>query len=583
MYCIGRNSLHNKLKSKVMSASQLSPISFRNADYQFKKDSKIIYIKWGVKLAILSNVVFIVVGFFININLSLIALLLLISCLVAWLLLKKDMHEATIHCMSLSYALGFIALPWLIGPIYAPILVYIFILLVANLVFHSDTVKVLYFSVIFLSIYAYILGNINTKHPELPYIQFVEFGMLVFVMLFIANALQVFLLDIKNFKYQLREREIFLDNIINTSPNIISVKNEKRQFVLVNDKFLEIEDRPREAYIGKTLMEVHGKFEDGKRLKDEDIQILTGEKQIISNIITAILEGQKTWFDYTKVPMKDEHKNIVGILGVTKNITQKKLHEIVLQEKNEQLEKYIESNMQLENFAHIASHDLREPIRTIVSFSQLLKGKAKDKLSEDESEYLDFIITASKNMTALIDDLLSYALVNSKKPAFEDVYLAPLFEALLLQMRVAIQEKEAIITYDGLPEKIMGNPRLLTQLLQNLLSNGIKFRRPDRSPVIAIRAKDLGHYWQFSVSDNGIGISPEYHDRIFLLFRRLHTREVYEGSGIGLATCKKIVDFHQGNIWLDSQKGQGTTFHFTIHKNLESEAKIRSTISNETQ
>jgi len=569
-------------KPKSMPDSQLSPFPFLSASFRFNEDDKTRYLMLGVLLAMFANVIFITLGYFIRIDLSILATFLLIPCLVAWLLLRKNLYEIAIHVMSISYALGFMVSPWFIGQIYAPILVYIFILLVANLVFHSLAVKSLYILATFLAVYAYILGNINTTKPELPYIQFVEFGMLTFVMSFIMIALNVFILDIKSFKDQLREREIFLDNIINASPNAIFVKNDKQQFVLVNDKLLEVEGRPREIFIGKTAVELQGKFDGYEQIEMEDAEILAGKKQIIGNILTGMEDGKQLWFEYSKIPIKDEQKNIVGILGTIRDITQKKLQEIALKDKNEQLKKYIESNMQLENFAHIASHDLREPIRSIVSFSQLLKRKAKVKLDKDESEYLGFIITASKNMTALIDDLLAYALVDSKKPTFENVCLEPIFEALLLQMRAAIDEKQATINYDNLPEKIYGNPTQITQLFQNLISNSIKFSRPDVPLVITIYAKEEGHHWQFSVSDNGIGISPEYHERIFLLFRRLHTREFYEGSGVGLATCKKIVDLHKGEIWLESQEGQGTTFYFTIQKWLDAEAKIvRSRIPND--
>jgi len=552
-------SLASPSKSKVMSSKQLSPFSFLSANYQFNKDDKIRYLMLGVRLSILANVVFMILGLFIRIDLSILTGLMLIPCLIAWLLLRKNLHETAIHVMSTGYAFALLISPWLIGPTYAPILVYVFILFVANLIFHSQTVKTLYIAVVFLCIYAYILGNINTTKLELPYIQFVEFGVLIFVMSFIMIALNVFILDIENFKQQLREREIFLDNMINSSPNAVFVKNDKLQIVLVNDKFVEIQGRPREAFIGKTAVEIQGKFEGYEQIEAEDKAILAGEKQVIGHIVTGIEDGKQMWFEY--------------------NITQEKLQEIALKEKNEQLEKYIESNMQLENFAHIASHDLREPIRSVVSFGQLLKRKAADKLDKDESEYLDFIITASKNMTELINDLLAYALVDSQKPTFKDTQLEPLLEAILLQMQTAIGEKQATINYNNLPEKIYGNPTQIAQLFQNLIANGIKFNRPGVPPVLTIFVKEVGHHWQFSVSDNGIGIAPEYHQRIFLLFRRLHTREVYKGSGVGLATCKKIVDLHQGKIWIESQEGQGTTFHFTIRKNLDA---THSDIPNDT-
>ncbi len=403
--------------------------------------------------------------------------------------------------------------------------------------------------------------------------------MLIFTILFIAISLNVIVRYIHSNKKELRKREYFLGKIIDTSPDAIFVKNNKRQFILVNDKFAEIEGRPKDTFIGKTAVEIQGQFGSDADLAKEDYNIIQTGESITNQIVTGIENGEQLWFAYSKFPITDEDGQVVGILGVTKNITQQKRRQIALNQKNAELQKYIESNMQLENFAHIASHDLREPIRSIVSFSQLLKRNAKNKLSKDEDEYLDFVIAASQNMARQIEDLLTYALIDTKKVKFEPVNIDQLLHNIADNMQIIIDEKQAQIDYQNIPNIIIANTSQMAQLFQNLISNAIKFSRPDTPPIINIIGEEHPDYWQFNVIDNGIGIAPEYHEKIFLLFHRLHTREVYQGTGIGLAICKKVVDHHNGKIWVSSNEGPGTTFHFTINKHLNWKApKIRSSI-----
>ncbi len=259
--------------------------------------------------------------------------------------------------------------------------------------------------------------------------------------------------------------------------------------------------------------------------------------------------------------------------SIYKDITHEKRQEETIQQqlailnvKNQELEKYIESNMQLENFAYVASHDLKGPIRTMVSFSQLLSRKTKGKLNEDETEYLDFIISASKNMQLLIDDLLMYSRVDTKKIQLTSLEFPDLLDDIFFELAANVQEKNAKIELQNIPDSILADRTRIRQLFQNLVANAIKFIPAERTPRIHISCKEESKQWHFSIQDNGIGIDPEYHEKIFLLFKKLHANEQYEGTGIGLAMCKKIVDQHKGKIWVESKKGNGTTFHFTIKK-----------------
>lgn len=237
-----------------------------------------------------------------------------------------------------------------------------------------------------------------------------------------------------------------------------------------------------------------------------------------------------------------------------------------LNKKNIELEKYIESNMQLENFAYIASHDLKAPIRTIISFSQLLERNLKNKLDKNGKEYLDFIVSASRNMKDLIEDLLAYSRINNQPIRSKALSVENLLLAITSEIRTTINEKKAIVQWKNLPSLINGDLIKLKQLFQNLITNAIKFQKIDTQPIITISCKETETAWQFSIQDNGIGIEPQYFERVFSLFQKIHLKSEYEGTGLGLAICKKIIAQHRGEIWVASEFGQGTTFYFTISK-----------------
>lgn len=236
-----------------------------------------------------------------------------------------------------------------------------------------------------------------------------------------------------------------------------------------------------------------------------------------------------------------------------------------LYEKNTQLQAYIESNMQLESFAHLASHDLREPMRTIVSFSQLLEKRAAKKLSGNELEYLNFIQEGTRRIEKLVNELLTYAKINNSPATIEEVDLNNILLQVQQDLQQLIQEKNAVIRIkNDLPEFMLSDSARMYQLFQNLISNGIKYCREDVPPLIEIRYREDENFHHFAISDNGVGIAPEFYDRIFLLFKTLKNKSISNSSGIGLATCKKIVEQMGGKIWLESVEHQGSTFYITL-------------------
>ena len=220
------------------------------------------------------------------------------------------------------------------------------------------------------------------------------------------------------------------------------------------------------------------------------------------------------------------------------------------------------SNAELQQFAFVASHDLQEPLRMVASYTQLLAKRYKGKLDADADEFVGYAVDGANRMRQLIQDLLAYSRVNAEEESFEPTSVEAIVDAALRNVQGTIEESQAMVTRDPL-STVRGNEKQLLQLFQNLLSNALKFRG-EQSPCVHVSAKRHDHEWLFSVRDNGIGIDPQYADRIFIVFQRLHTIAEYPGTGIGLAICKKIVERHGGRMWVESQLGKGATFYFTI-------------------
>jgi light-regulated signal transduction histidine kinase (bacteriophytochrome) len=201
----------------------------------------------------------------------------------------------------------------------------------------------------------------------------------------------------------------------------------------------------------------------------------------------------------------------------------------------------------------------------IGSYTQLLERRYGDKLDADAREFMDFIVDGATRMKQLIEDLLAYSRVGTRGKELRPVPVQGALDRALVNLRATIESADAQITHDALPE-VNADDTQLTQLLQNLIGNAIKFRKAGEPVRIHVGVQDAGDSWRFSVSDNGIGIEGQYFERIFMVFQRLHTRDEYPGTGIGLAICKKVVDRHHGRIWVESAPGKGSTFHFTLPK-----------------
>lgn len=253
------------------------------------------------------------------------------------------------------------------------------------------------------------------------------------------------------------------------------------------------------------------------------------------------------------VPIRDNDGRIVRWFGTNTDITGQK-----------EIEKELRNlNADLEQFAYSASHDLQEPLRTVKAFSQLLAISAREKLDAESLEYLDNVISGATRMEALLRDLLMYARTTRLEKPAEPTDANHALQVALSSLHATVAESGASIHAEPLPA-LHVHPTQLEQLFQNLLGNAIKYRRPGVSPAVHVAAKKLNAQWLFSVTDNGIGIEAQYKERIFGIFKRLHSGDSYAGTGIGLALCQRIVERHNGRIWVESKPGEGSTFYFTL-------------------
>ena len=270
-------------------------------------------------------------------------------------------------------------------------------------------------------------------------------------------------------------------------------------------------------------------------------------------------DGSYYWDEASISPVRDPSGRISHFVGITLDVTERQTKD---QELHKAIERLTEVNSELERFAYVASHDLQEPLRTLTSFTQLLDRRFRDRMDPEADEYMSFIVDAAKRMHSLINDLLTYSRVTNADRGFGRVALADSCDQAMRNLKCAIEEAGAVITVGELPEVVADEVQLM-QLFQNLIGNAVKFRRPQVAPEIAITARRRNGEWLVAVRDNGIGISTTDQD-IFEIFRRLHTHAEYPGTGVGLAVCKRIVQHHQGRIWVESKPGEGSTFFFTL-------------------
>jgi PAS domain S-box-containing protein len=294
-----------------------------------------------------------------------------------------------------------------------------------------------------------------------------------------------------------------------------------------------------------------------KKAEEYTQGLLENEKQFTEELQTSNEELQ-----YTAAKLQTSNQELLNTTEELQisNEELKQMHDELIETVN----KLEISNSELEQFAYVSSHDLQEPLRMVGSFSQLLEKRYKNRLDEDADDYIGFIVEGANRMKDLIDDLLVFSQLNTDAKEFKLTDLVNILDDVLSNMKASIEENNAIITYEQLPIISVDHVQI-RRLFQNLISNAIKFNH-NKPAEIHIFAKESEYEWLFGVSDNGIGIDTEHQKQIFKIFNRLHTREKYPGTGIGLAISKRIVKRHGGRIWVESEPGEGATFYFTIPK-----------------
>jgi len=345
----------------------------------------------------------------------------------------------------------------------------------------------------------------------------------------------------------------------------VAVIDLEGHFAQVNEAAARMTGFTKEELVGRNVLETMIAEKDRDKIVMDMAQTMEeGDAMGIRSYTLVTKDGREFESEFSTAVLRDSSGNIINFVGVARDVTERRQAE----EERERLIREVErSNAELEQFANIISHDLQEPLRMVASYTQLLEKRYKGSLDADADEFIGYAVDGASRMQNLIQGLLSYSRVGTRGKPFEPTECESVLKQTLDNLKVAIDESGAGVTHDPLP-RVMADETQLIQLFQNLLANAIKFRGEEQ-PRIHVSAKENSNECLFSVSDNGIGINSDYFDRIFVIFQRLHGREEYPGTGIGLSVCKRIVERHGGRIWVESQPGEGTTFHFTIPKGSE--------------
>ncbi|HZM35171.1 MAG TPA: PAS domain S-box protein [Burkholderiales bacterium] len=331
------------------------------------------------------------------------------------------------------------------------------------------------------------------------------------------------------------------------------------RFLKVNRSLCEILGYAEEELVGRSVKDLsHPEDRDltdreRARVHEGEVDAARFEKRYVRR------DGRVVWVELSVALARDPHGHPQYEIAMFEDITERKEAESALAAAHEELKR---SNAELEQFAYVASHDLQEPLRMVSSYTQLVMKRYGERLDGDAKEFMAYVVDGAARMKQLIEDLLAYSRVGTRGKEFRPTSVESALARALANLHAAIAESGAELTHDPLPT-VHADEGQLAQLLQNLIGNALKFRGSGK-PSIHVGVVETPSAWEFRVRDNGIGIEPQYFERIFMLFQRLHTKGDYPGTGIGLAICKKVVERHGGRIWVDSEPGKGSSFHFTL-------------------
>ncbi len=359
-------------------------------------------------------------------------------------------------------------------------------------------------------------------------------------------------------------KESQLQQVLDAAPNLISYVDREYRYQITNDLYAQFFGYDRNALKSAHIREVLSE-DTFRRLKPLIERAFAGQDQEYE-LPLADKNEQIYVFKISISPAKNLDGKIIGAYLFGQDITDLKEKEEAINQQNEELEKYIQTNLQLENFAYLASHDLQSPLSNVISFTEALTESSQEKLDETERKFLHYIGTSSKRMQLFINDLLAFALAKNKIINIYPLDPAEVIAEVLDDIKMEQEKHGAMINVRQLPKEVKADRTILKQIFQNLLSNALKFRQPGLKTKIEIKCQEDRNYFVFSVADNGIGIPEEFHDNIFGIFKKLHLYAEYPGTGIGLSTVKFGVKKHCGRVWLDSTEGKGSVFYFSLPK-----------------
>lgn len=370
-------------------------------------------------------------------------------------------------------------------------------------------------------------------------------------------------------QYKLEEDKSLLQAVLENNPDSIWVTDLNRNIIAINRSakdlfklFFDVEVKIG-TNMKKCEAEIYNSHPDQIEFwKQVYKKTKNGETLNFRSRFKTNDEKNLHFYNTIVAPIWGKNNSINSIIYVGRNITDLVFKENEITEKNKELQQYLESNIQLENFAYVASHDLKTPLRTILNFGNLLKEKKTEDLDEEGKLFVNFIIESSQRLDNLVDDMLAYSVIGTSGE-IESINLQEIVQQCIEELTTPIHEKQAEVSASFLP-KINGYRAEITSLFRNLLSNALKYSKPDTKPIIKIESKKNKHNWTISVSDNGIGFDPKLSKKIFTMFQRLENATHVSGTGIGLAHCKKIAELHNGKIWVESTPNKGSTFYFSI-------------------
>lgn len=352
---------------------------------------------------------------------------------------------------------------------------------------------------------------------------------------------------------------LYEEIIKNMTEGVCLMRLSDRSIVYTNPKFEKMFDYDTGEMIGKDIIIINAPTEKSPEEKAIEITGIINRKGEWYGEIENIKKDGTHFWCYASCSVFDHNEYGKVIVSVHTDITKRKNAEEKLNKTYKDLER---SNKELEQFAYVISHDLQEPLRTIYGYAELLESNYKGKLDTDADDFIAYITAGARHMQQMINDLLALSRITTRGKEFVHVNTERILKITFENLQSLIDKNHAIITYDQMPTIIADDSQII-QLFQNLIDNAIKFHRKE-TPEIHISSKIQNSDWVFSVKDNSIGIDKNHFKKLFVIFQRLHNREEYPGTGIGLAMCKKIVERHGGRIWVESKVGIGSVFYFTI-------------------